>query len=115
MRRAGHRILVDAKRGAKKARDKVGSVALGGGGDNDAARIELGQAHEVRPQFYQRLFVGDLHEMVHTVLAAPQNLRAKRLGQAVGRLAARRRFGGEIHFNHVLLAAHLEHAAAGGE
>ena len=115
MRRAGDGILVDAKHGAEKARNEVNVVALGGGGDNDAARVELGQAREVRLQFYQRLFVGDLHEMVHPVLAAPQNLRAKRLGQAVGRLAARRRFGGEIHFNHILLAAHLEHAAAGGE
>ena len=50
MRRAGDGILVDAKHGAEKARNEVNVVALGGGGDNDAARIEPGQAREVRPQ-----------------------------------------------------------------
>ena len=40
MSRAGDWILVDAKRGAEKARNEVNVVALGGGGDNDAASVE---------------------------------------------------------------------------
>ena len=115
VRRPGDWVFVDAKRGAEKPRNEFGVIASGLGGDDHTARVELGQVREIRLEAKHGWLVGDLHEVVEPVLAAPQQLRAERLGQAAGRIAWRGWFGGEIQQDGVARLAGGEFAAAGLE
>ncbi|MCK7527553.1 MAG: hypothetical protein MZV64_63085 [Ignavibacteriales bacterium] len=64
MRRAGHRVLVDADRRGEEARDEVEALILGPAGDDDAAGRERTQRGEIRPDRPDRLLVGRLEDDV---------------------------------------------------
>src|SRR5579864_6703459 len=102
MRRAGHRILVDALRRSKKARDEINPTRSLGGGDNGEP-VERGDGGKVRRQRGNVVSVVKDGEVIACgkerggALPEPSD-------ESLGHRAGRRRAGWEIKRQEVAVA-----------
>src|SRR5258708_5965388 len=77
VRRAGHRVLVDAGSGREEARDEIESGRRGAAGDDDAAHTQAAKEDVVRHQRPDVLLARHLDEVVEFVSRNAHRLRAE--------------------------------------